>query len=138
LIRDLSLSGCGEHALTEVQTFPLPDAPVEGKRELVHLNGKSTQVIGELFHGIVLAQDWYQDLVCAPDAHVPPSFAPIPDAHVPPNWVMAATLLTYAENVTKNSTRGCHRSVTVSCRMANSLWVRNTISAGSLRRSRFP
>jgi hypothetical protein len=57
LIRDLSLPGCGEHALTEFQAFPLPDAPVEGKSELAHLNGESAQIVAQLFHGILPGQD---------------------------------------------------------------------------------
>ncbi len=36
----LSLFNRGEHAFTEIQAFPLSHAPVEGKPELVHLNGE--------------------------------------------------------------------------------------------------
>jgi hypothetical protein len=36
----LSLLNCGQHPFTEIQAFSLPDAPVEGISELMHLNGE--------------------------------------------------------------------------------------------------
>ena len=36
----LSLLHRGEHAFTEIQTFPLSRAPVEGISKLAHLNGE--------------------------------------------------------------------------------------------------
>ncbi|HZU49615.1 MAG TPA: hypothetical protein VFA16_20520 [Mycobacterium sp.] len=36
----LSLFYCGEHAFTEIEAFPLTDAPIQGEPDLTHLNGE--------------------------------------------------------------------------------------------------
>jgi hypothetical protein len=93
-LRSTRHSGLGmpdpdEHALAEVQVFPLPMHAIERIARPPYLGSELTRSIAKLFHGALLA-----GIGMSRGRPRPARLGhPIPDAYVPPNWVTTASIV---------------------------------------------